>query len=63
MSKRNEYLNIAMIINQAINETDKLQCTCNKYLENKCDRCCLLESLTTQMNDIVCLATKPTDEY
>jgi len=63
MSKRNDYLNIATIINKAINETENLQCTCNKYLESKCDRCCLIESLTRQMNDIVCLATRPIDEY
>lgn len=58
MSKRNDYLKIAMIVNQAIDETEKIQCTCNKYFESKCDRCCLIESLTKQMNDIVCIATK-----
>ena len=63
MSKRNDYLNIAVTINKAIIETERLQCTCNKYLESKCDRCCLKESLIKQMNDIICIATTPVSEY
>lgn len=58
MSKRNDYLKIAMIINQAIDETEKLNCTCDKYFESKCDKCCLIQSLNKQMTDIIYLATK-----
>ena len=53
MSKRTEYMNIACIMNKAVEEAEKINCKCNKYLSSKCNRCCLIDSLNEKMDEII----------
>ena len=62
MSEKTKYMNVAFAINRAIEEAEKIQCDCNKYLESKCDRCCLIETLNKQMEDIICIANRKESE-